>query len=201
MELREALDQIHHIRRQIAQTERFVGYRSLTTAFTGLVAIATACVQAVWHPVQEWQYLALWTTAAALSLVVVGSEMVLRCRRLNSALQTEATVLAAEQFIPCLVAGGLLTFVLYQFAPYELWLLPGLWSVIFSLGVFASRRFLPRGTVVVAAYYLLAGLVVIIRSVEHPYVFSPWTMVYTFGVGQLLAAALLWWSVERRRRT
>ena len=49
-----------------------------------------------------------------------------------------------------MVAGGLLTFVLLHQAPQCLWMLPGLWCVFFSLGVFASYRLLPRATFWVA---------------------------------------------------
>lgn len=202
MELREALSQIHEIRRQMAQTERFVGYRSLTTAFTGIVAVVASGIQWYLQPYSIETYLAIWLTAAGISLAVVAAEMILRCRTIRSPMQTEATVLAAEQFMPALVAGGLLTFVLVQFAPGSLWMLPGLWAIIFSMGIFASRRFLPRGTSVVGAYYLLAGLFVIAELAEEhqvTFVLPAWTMIATFGVGQLLAAGVLYWSVERKR--
>ena len=45
MELREALDQIAEIREHIARTEVFRGYRSLTVAFSGLLAISAAAIQ------------------------------------------------------------------------------------------------------------------------------------------------------------
>ena len=51
---------------------------------------------------------------------------------------------ALEQFLPGIVAGFLLTGVLLRCAPQSLWMLPGLWQVLFSTGVFASCRFLPR---------------------------------------------------------
>ena len=51
---------------------------------------------------------------------------------------------ATEQFIPAGVAGVLLTVVLYRFAPENLWMLPGLWQIVFSLGLFAACRSLPR---------------------------------------------------------
>ena len=36
-------------------------------------------------------------------------------------------------------------------------MLPGLWAICFSLGMFASRTLLPRGIAVAAGYYLIAG--------------------------------------------
>ena len=45
MELREALRQITDIRQQMAQSEVFRGYRSLTVGFSGAAAILAAAVQ------------------------------------------------------------------------------------------------------------------------------------------------------------
>ena len=45
MELREALCQITEIRRQMARSEVFRGYRSLTVGSSGLLALLAAGVQ------------------------------------------------------------------------------------------------------------------------------------------------------------
>jgi hypothetical protein len=108
------------------------------------------------------------------------------------------TIGAAEQFIPHIVAGGLLTFVLSQFAPDELWLLPGLWAIMFSLGVFASRRMLPWAMLLVAVHYLITGLLCIALGHDGPF-FPAWAMALTFGTGQFMAAGILYWSLERKK--
>ena len=174
MQLRDALSQISEIRQHMAEAQVFRGYRSATTAFTALVAAG----------------------AAAVSIVVVGLEMILRCRRADSPLQTQITRVVADQFVPSLVAGGLLTLVIARFATDCLWMLPGLWAITFSLGVFASRRFLPRSIFVVGGYYLLAGLYCLTLE-RHTAALSPWTMGTLFGVGQLLTAGVLYWNLER----
>jgi hypothetical protein len=102
---------------------------------------------------------------------------------------------AVEQFLPCIVVGILLTVVLTRVAPQDSWMLPGLWAVIFSLGVFASCRFLPRQMFVVGAWYLAAGLVSLLIGANH-HLLLPWAMGLTFGVGQLLVAAVLHFGFE-----
>jgi hypothetical protein len=77
-----------------------------------------------------------------------------------------------------------------------MWLLPGLWAILFSLAVFASRRVLPGAVTIVAGYYLLAGLMAI-RFTDQRWAFWPWTMALIFAPGQFLAAFVLWWSLER----
>ena len=205
MELREALSQISEIRVQMARTETFRGYRSGTVAFSGLLGVAGAAAQAAWIPDPAWNirtYLALWVGMAAVCTAIWGAEMVLRCRRATLSLTRQMTLLAVEQFFPCIAAGGLLTWVIVSYSedmtdPADiLWVLPGLWAIIFSLGVFASCRLLPRPIFWVGAYYLLSGTAALVLA-RGDAALSYWAMVGTFGVGQLLAAALLYFTLER----
>lgn len=198
-ELHEALARIAEIRHQMARTEVYRGYRALPVAFSGLLAIAAGLAQAAWitRPADELgAYLALWIGAAGLSGVAAGAGMIDRRRRAASAWDREMTRLAIDQFTPCLVAGGLVTAVLATTAPGVAWILPGLWQVLFGLGIFASCRLLPRAVRAVAVLYLLSG-VVTLGLARGPWAFSPWAMAAPFGLGQLLAAALLYWTLER----
>jgi len=73
----------------------------------------------------------------------------------------------------------------------------GLWAMLFSLGIFASFRLLPRATFWVAVYYLMASAFCLAWG-QGEWAYSPWAMGLTFGVGQLLAAAVLYWTLERQ---
>ena len=197
MELREAMSQIAEIRQQMARTEVFRGFRSVPVAFSGILAWAAALAQAVWIPDPSREvssYLTLWVGAAAIGISAAALEMVLRARH-ASRWAREHTWLAVEQFLPCVVAGGLTTLVLARCSESVLWMLPGLWSILFSLGVFASRRLLPRATIGVAFYYLIAGLACLALA-QGEWAFSPWAMGVPFGGGQLLAAAVLYRTLE-----
>ena len=97
---------------------------------------------------------------------------------------------AVEQFLPALVVGFLLTVVVLRTAPREAWMLPGLWQVLFSLGVFASCRFLPRPMFGVGLWYMASGLACLAFESSRQ-TLSPWSMGVPFGVGQLLIAAVL----------
>jgi hypothetical protein len=198
MELHEALTQISEIRRQMARTEVFRGYRALPVAFSGVLAVVAASVQAVWLPEPSAQvpaYLGLWVGTAVVSGLAAGAEMAWRARGPSAGLRREITWLAVEQFVPCLAAGALLTVVLFRAAPEGLWMLPGLWQVLFSLGVFASCRLLPRATFGVALFYLAAGLTTLTMA-RGEAAFSPWAMGAPFGVGQGLAALVLYRTLE-----
>jgi hypothetical protein len=197
MELREALTQISEIRRQVARTELFRGYRALPVAFSGLLALVAAGFQQLWLPDPAHNiaaYLALWVGTALISVLATGMEMALYYRRCGSSLAWQTTWLAVGQFLPCLAAGGLLTFVVAAHAPDNLWMLPGLWAMLFSLGIFASYRLLPKATFWIGLFYMAAGtLCLTLREAA----LSPWAMGIPFGGGQLLSAAILYWTLER----
>src|SRR5271170_658313 len=141
MELRDALTQITEIRLQLARTEVFRGYRAMPVAFSGGVAILAALIQAatiVEPAVQIGPYLLLWIGAAVVSALAAGLEMMIRARNATTPVTRELTWLAVEQFCPCLMAGALVTIVLFRAAPESLWMLPGLWQIFYALGIFAS---------------------------------------------------------------
>jgi len=197
MELREALTQISEIRQRVAQTEVFRGYRAVPVAFSGVLALATAVMQATFLPQPESSpivYLALWIGAAAASVLATGLEIFLHHRHARSSLAKQLTWLALRQFAPCLLAGGLVMFAVLTYAPDMLWMLPGLWAMLFSLGIFASYRLLPRPTFWVAVFYMIAGTMLLtLREAA----LSPWAMGLPFGAGQFFAAAVLYWTLER----
>ena len=136
------------------------------------------------------RYVALWVGVATVAIVLIGAETVTRSRRLHLALADDMIAAAVEQFVPALAAGALLTAVLLRYVPDSAALLPGLWQVIFALGIFASSRFLPRAILWAGAWYLLCGLATIAVARDEA-AFSPWCMGFPFGLGQLGSAALL----------
>lgn len=198
-ELRDALNQIAEIRQQVARTTVFRGYRAVPVAFSGVLAFAAAGLQCVALPDAKDRpqaFFALWIGTACLSVLATGFELVFRLHRSASALERDKSIQAVSQFAPCLVAGALLTLVLWHFAADILWTLPGLWAMFFALGIFASWRFLPHAIAGVGVYYLVAGLSCLVLA-QGEAALSPWAMAVPFGGGQLLTAAILYWSLER----
>lgn len=196
-ELNRALGDISSIRRQMARSTEFRGYGPATLAATGLIAFLAATVQAllVPDPVNHISsYLSVWIWTAILSAALTGVQMYTRTRRMHSGMSQEMMHMAVEQFLPSAGAGLLITTVLVCYVPTALWMLPGIWQVIFSLGVFSSCRFLPRPMLAAGAWYLLTGLVCI--SFGGGRALSPWAMGFPYGAGQLLVAGVLLFSTH-----
>jgi hypothetical protein len=192
-DLHQALADITAIRGQMARGTEFRGYGPAALVITALLALLATAAQAHWidDPIHAvGAYLALWITTAALCVLVVGIEAVRRTQRIHGGLADDMLRAAAESFLPAAAAGVLLTLVLLHFAADEIWMLPGLWQILFSLGVFASCRSLPRPMITVALWYLGAGLGCLALANGSDGL-APWVMGAPFFGGQLLAAALL----------
>jgi hypothetical protein len=192
IDLNKSLGDIGSIRKQIARNTQFRGYGPATLAATGVIAFLAASLQSMWLPGPANHiaaYLGIWVSTAVLSGALTGVQMYTRTRRLHSGLSDEMIRVAVEQFLPAAGAGLLLTIAVVRFVPAVCWMLPGLWQVIFSLGIFSSCRFLPRPMIVAGFWYLIAGLGCITLGDNRA--LAPWTMGLAFGAGQLLVASIL----------
>lgn len=184
------------IRSQIAAGTAFRGYGPAAVAATGAVALATAILQFLLldNPTRNpLPFFLGWAVAAGLSGAMILIEMRARSRRHHSGLADAMIHQAIEQFLPAAVAGVLLAAVLWKFAPETLWMLPGLWQLLVSLGVFASIRSLPRTVAFAGAWYFVAGFSVLLLA-SSTHTLSPWTMGLPFAIGQSLMAMILYFA-------
>jgi len=194
-DLHHALADIRNIRRQVALSTEFRGYGPfmlLTTAlFAVLAGIAQTYIvpQPVDHPLR---YITVWAVTAVLSLTVIAIQAMTRSRRLHSGMANEMIRLAALQFAPAAITNCLLTVVIVRVAhhaPSVVWMLSGLWQIVYSLGIFASCRFMPKATVAAGVWYLCTGLLCL--SLTDARALSPWHMALPFALGQSLIALIL----------
>lgn len=195
-DLQQALDQISVIRTQLARGTQFRGYGPASIAAGGVLAIAVALGQSWWfrdQTIDPDAFLAAWVSTAIVAATLSCWEAVIRTRLMHRGFAREKLQAASEQFVPAAVAGLLLTVLIVRAAPGEQWMLPGLWEIAFSLGVFASCHFLPRPLFAVGLWYLIAGLTSIaVQAQTHQ--LSAWSMGIPFGIGQLSIAAVLWFG-------
>ena len=195
VEYSKAVSQISVIHEQLAKGEIYRGYRPIPVALSGLCGLAGASVQPYVVPegdVRRW--ILYWTSVAALSGAVAASEIVFNYLFRESEYGRRRTRRVVGQFGPALVAGAAMTAAAI-FADGSLSRhLSGLWALIFGLGVFASRPYLPRAAGWVALYYFSMGIVWLVLA---PGSLSGWLVGGTFAVGQIGTAIILYWNMER----
>jgi hypothetical protein len=195
-DLDKALADIGEIRSQIAAGTAFRGYGPAAMFATGGVALVTAILQSLLLADPAGSPLTFffgWATAALVSSVLIWIEMLARSRRHHSGLADAMIHQAVEQALPAGIAGLLLAVMLWKFAPETLWMLPGLWQILVSLGIFASVRTLPRSVALAAAWYFVAGFTVLLLA-SQSHALSPWTMGLPFAIGQSLMATILYFA-------
>lgn len=191
-DLRGAINDLALIREQVAKSSQFEGLGPITLSVTGILALVVAATQASWlkNPsAHTGEFITEWYATAALSVIVIGIEVLLRSRRVHGSLAVPLMQQAAKHFCPALVAGALLTVALIRAEPAGAWMLPGLWEIVFSFGAFAMAPMLPKPMFAVGVWYLLCGLVCIQRG--HVDALSGWSMGIPFGIGQLMVATIL----------
>ncbi len=192
-ELHRALSEIRSIRGQLARGMEFRGYGPGALAVTGLLAWLAAIAQWSWlgaHVTDIHAYLRVWVPTAVISFALIVVEAQPRARRVHGGLAPQMMRAALEQFLPPLSAAFLVTIVILLRAPGISWMLPGLWQVIFSLGVFASCRLLPRPIFAVGVWYLACGLGCLALGTRGE-ALSPWAMGIPFGLGQWMVSLAL----------
>lgn len=197
MDIQRALAQVAEIHGQLARAQVYRGYRSTPMALTALLALAAGLLQSRYVPPGGGSaYMEYWAAVAAASLLLVGGELTLEYFSGMGLGDRRMTGRVVGQFLPCLGLGSLFTVVLGGSAVH-LPLLPGVWVALFSLGIFASRPYLPQGVGWVGLYYALAGALLLGLAPTGASL-APWGMGITFGLGQLYLAAVLYWNLERR---
>ncbi len=202
MELTRALDQISEIHDHLAKGEVFRGYRPLPVAVSGVLAFAAALGQSrilgafgvAGGPTIPFVF--YWAAVAAVGVALSGSRIAWGYFFRDEPFARRRTERVVGQFLPCLFAGAGVTLALLPMGDEWGRLLPGLWSVCFGLGLFASRPYMPRAIGWVALFYLLCGFLLIAFEGEG----GPpaWGVGGPFGVGQIAMAGVLYWNLERK---
>jgi len=197
-EVSDALEQIEAIHGHLAKSEVYRGWRPLPVAASGAIGAAAGAYQSMWaRPLDPVAFTRFWLGVAVLALLVGCAEIAWHYARHSSTSERRRSRLVVGQFVPALGAGACLTVAIAPFAPSFAMLLPGVWALLFGVGIFAARPYLPSASAFVAAFYWVAGLTLLwtCRSVTE---LSPWMVGVPFSIGQLLAAGVLYWTFERR---
>ena len=157
MHLDRALAQLSEIHAQVLQGSVYRGYSARASGVTAGIALVGAVAQDRVLPAAGAEGFALyWSTlAVACAMVAALDPFLWRSTRTESSRRTFTVVL---QLLPALVVGAALPWLLLRSVPSAVPMLPGLWAIVFGLGILASRPYLPRaigwGMAAVLALYL-----------------------------------------------
>ncbi len=200
MRLEQALVDLQCIHAHLERTQRASCYRSASIGGSGVVALVAGVGQPYWMPAAAQDvvtFFGYWSLVAVASVVLIGAEIGFRYAWRSTALLRQQTRQSLAEFFPFVAVGALLGWAVLKSAPEHVSMLPAVWACLFGLGVLASRHRLPAGGIWIAGYYWLAA-VLCVQWGTGPNSLAPWTISLTFGTGQLLTAALLYFYSEVR---
>jgi hypothetical protein len=189
MEVRDALDQLDRIHDQLTKGEVYRGFRVPAVALVGAVGLLAAAAQGWVVPGGDPLAFVWYWSAIAAAGVFTGFGAAVRSYLYREAeFERRRTRRVMGQFLPCVLAGGLLTAALARGGEAFVPLLPGAWAVVFGLGVVAVRPHLPRAVGLIGLAYVLAGGLLLAWLPAEP---PGWCVGGVFGVGHLATALAL----------
>ncbi|MGH8639707.1 MAG: hypothetical protein ACREUZ_21460 [Burkholderiales bacterium] len=204
MEYGRALSQIAEIHQQLAKGEIYRGYRSIPVAASGLVGAAAAALQPAPMSADPAAFLRYWVAIAALAGSVGLIEVAYNYVVHDDASGRRRTRQVLGQFLPATLGAATISVAFLHVSPRMVAVLPGVWAICFALAILASRPYLPGTSALVAFFYFAAGSFLLWTTNVHA-ALNGWAVGATFGVGQLLAAAVLYFALEspsaRRHRS
>ena len=187
-ELDQALADIVEIKSRLARSSAFLGLGPAALAGSGLLAFAMAALQSLLPGATDpLAFFAAWVLTAIASCGLIGGEMLRRAERHHAGLADQMIREAVLHFVPAGVAGAALLAFFARFAPEQIWMLPGLWLILVSLGIFAASRSLPRAMPLAGAWYFVCGFAVLLAAAGD-HALSPWLMGLPFTLGQFCVA-------------
>jgi len=203
-----AVEEIAAIHAHLDAREIYRGWRSVPVALSGLVGIGVALLLTTQQThsgklspgisvpaADAWTFLRTWFAVGTAAMVAGCAEIAWHYTRHASGHERRRTRVVMGQILPALMAGVVVPLALVRLNPEFVVAAPGLWALCFGLGIVSARACLPPASVWAAAYYMTAGVLLLV--IAGPGVPAPWTVGATFGVGQGLVAILLHATLER----
>lgn len=197
MEVDKAIEQLSDIHDHLAKTQVYREFKATTIALSGVSALVAALFQPLWVSNNDGSaFIIYWALVAILNTAVFTFVLKYNSNHRTS-INNKISKQIFFQFSPCLAAGALLSIVALM-APGPLtYFIPGLWMIIFSLGIFSTSPYLPKNLKWVGGYYLLTGCYLLASSLLNGDILNPWNMGIGFALGQFTGAAIFYLEFER----
>jgi hypothetical protein len=150
-----AMDNLRFIRETMERAGSFTavsGWGSIVTGVTALIAAVIASLQT-----DPGAWLAVWSVEALLALGIGAIAVGRKARAAGIPLISGAGRKLSLSLTPPLLAGAVLTVVLFQAG--QLGVLPGMWLLLFGAGIMAAGSFSVRIVPVMGFSFMALGVI------------------------------------------
>jgi hypothetical protein len=178
-----AMDNLRFIRETMEAAATFTAVSGWGTMLIGFTALIAAALAAATDSTIRWVF--IWSCEAVLSVAISMYAMAVKARATRVPLWSEPARKIVFSFAPPMVVGALLTLVCLEHG--LLGLLPGIWMLLYGVGVMAAGTFSVGIVPVMGLAFMCVGTVAL---------FAPpsWTtacMAAGFGGLHLFFGALI----------
>ena len=153
-----AMDNLRFIRETMEGAAFFTAVAGLGEVAVGLTAMAAAWIAS--RQVTTWGWLQVWLWDALVAFLITTSAMAWKARRSEQSLFSKPGRRFALALFPPLMAGALLTPVLFYSG--NVTALPGLWLLLYGTGVVTGGAFSVRTVPVMGMAFMALGAVALV---------------------------------------
>lgn len=153
-----AMDNLRYIRETMERAGSFTALSGWGQVAIGVTALGAALIAASANSVEMW--ISVWTGEALIALVIGVLSVTWKARAAGMALLSGPGRKMALSLAPVVVAGGVLTAVLFSEGVVQQ--LPGMWMLLFGAGIVAAGSFSVRIVPVMGLCFMLLGTIALL---------------------------------------
>lgn len=168
-----AMDNLKYIRDTMERATAFTGISGWGQVAIGTTALASAFVSAQQKTFKAW--VAVWLAEAVIALLITGWSMDRKARAAKMPLLSGPGRKVAFSLSPPIIAGGIVTVVLYRAGLTAA--IPGLWLLLYGTGVVTGGMFSVSVVPFMGLCFMALGAVAFFAPAE----FANWLMAAGFG--------------------
>jgi len=168
-----AMDNLRYIRETMERATAFTaisGWGEVAIGITALLASAVAARQST-----NTMWLAVWIVEGTISLLIAGWSMDRKARAAQMPLVSGPGRKAVFSLSPPIIAGGLLTIVLFRAGLTNT--IPGVWLLLYGTGVITGGMFSVGVVPIMGICFMALGAAALFAPPE----FTNWFMAAGFG--------------------
>lgn len=167
-----AMDNLQYIRETMERATSFTGIPGWGQVGIGVTAIAASYIASRQPSFRNW--MAVWLVEALIALLIAGWSIDRKARAVNLPLLTGPGRKMFFSLSPPLLAGALITIVLYRAGVTNV--IPGMWLLLYGTGVITGGMFSVSAVPVMGLCFMFLGAIACLAPE-----LSNWAMTVGFG--------------------
>lgn len=181
-----ALEQLKYIRETMERSGSFTAVPGWGGVAMGASALVAAVIAARQTDIHMWGI--VWMCEVVLALAIGSAFIYRKTRRGDRSAHAAPGRQFFLSFSPPVVAGGLLSWILYQQGAWSI--LPGVWLLLYGAGIVTAGAFSVRIVPIMGLCFMVVGA----AALASPASWGNWFLAFGFGVVHILFG----WIIARR---